>query len=97
MGSGRIYSTGIAHDTILQAEVYRASCGAVFPERKGMRSLTTPDKRKLQKHNGEMMEHLGEILNAFFIKNLQRNRQEGERIRLQKLKRIKRISQAVAE
>lgn len=62
-----------------------------------MRSLTTLDKGKLQKHNGEMMEHLGEILNAFFVENLQRNRQEGERIRLQKLKRIKRISQSVAD
>lgn len=51
-----------------------------------MQGLTTPDKRKLQKHSGEMMEHLGEILNAFFLEYLQRNRQEGERIRLQKLK-----------
>lgn len=33
-----------------------------------------------------MIKHLGEILNAFFIVNIQRNRQEGERIRLQKLK-----------
>lgn len=62
-----------------------------------MQGLTTPDKRKLQKHSGEMMEHLGEILNAFFIVNIQRNRQEGERIRLQKLKRIKRIFEAVAD
>lgn len=62
-----------------------------------MQSLTTPDKGKLQKLNEEMIEHLGEILNAFFIENLQRNRQEGERIRLQKLKQIKRISQAVAD
>jgi hypothetical protein len=38
-----------------------------------------------------MIKHLGEILNAFFLEYLQRNRQEGERIRLQKLKRIKRI------
>ena len=30
-----------------------------------MQGLTTPDKRKLQKHSGEMMEHLGEI---FYLK-----------------------------
>lgn len=57
-----------------------------------MQGLTTPDKRKLQKHSGEMMEHLGEILNAFFLEYLQRYRQEGERIRLRKLKRIKKFS-----
>jgi len=43
-----------------------------------------------------MIEHLGEILNAFFLEHLQRYRQEGERIKLRKLKRIKRIFQAVA-
>lgn len=56
-----------------------------------MQGLTTPDKRKLQKHSGEMMEHLGEILNAFFLEYLQRDGQKGDRSTLQKLKRIKRI------
>ena len=39
-----------------------------------------------------MIKHLGEILNAFFLEYLQRYRQEGERIRLRKLKRIKKFS-----
>ncbi len=29
-----------------------------------------------------MIKHLGEILNAFFVENLQRYRQKGERVRL---------------